>query len=174
MVFNQFVELNKALHERKTFNCGHETLNRFLQQAATRHRHAGISKTMVMPIDKETRGKSDICAFYTLSHTEILRETLPTSSAKKLPRYPVPVMLIAQLAIDHKFQGQGLGKTTLIKALKHCLEINMHLPSYAVIVDALDNDVQAFYEQYGFKLLDHDQQRIRLYIAMDTLAQLFT
>jgi len=170
-----FEELDKSLHERKTFDCGRDELNDFIRQSAARHRDAGISKTLVLPALVERDEKADICCFYTLSHTEINRETLPESLARKLPRYPIPVMLIAQLAVHSKTQNQGLGKITLIQALKHCLKINEHLPSHAIVVDALDESVQTFYEQYGFQALDHhDQGRVRLFLPMNTVAKLFS
>ena len=82
-------------------------------------------------------------------------------------------MLVAQLAVNRKVQGQGLGKITLIRALQHAGEINEHLPSYAVVVDALDNQVQGFYKQFGFTALDTNSPRKRLYMAMQTVVQLF-
>ena len=168
---SQFVELDKVVHDRKSFDCGAQELNLFLQQFAVKHRTAGISMTMVLPA-KES--KADICAYYTLSHTEIKRQTLPKSVAKKLPYYPIPVMLIAQLAVNKKARGQGLGKITLIRALQHAGEINEHLPSYAIVVDALDNQVQGFYESFGFTALDTHNHRKRLYMTMQTVVQLFS
>lgn len=167
-----FVELDKNIHDRKSFDCGQEELNDFLAGSAARHREAGISRTMVLP--EEGQGDNvGICAFYTLSHTEIKRETLPNALAKKLPRYPIPVILIAQLAVHSAAQKQGLGKITLIRALENCLEINEHLLSYAIVVDALNDEVQAFYEQYGFQFLYRHGERSRLFLPMSTVAQLF-
>jgi GNAT superfamily N-acetyltransferase len=170
----RFTELDKARHERATFDCGIQKLNEFIRCSAARHREAGVSKTMVLPATAPKGEKAGICAYYTLSHTQIERETLPSALAKKLPRYPVPVMLIAQLAVHNDAQGQGLGKVTLIRALRHCLEINAHLPSFAVIVDALDEGVQGFYAQYGFYELDRHNDHIRLYLSMKTVAELFS
>lgn len=165
-----FIELDKTIHDRKGFDCGTQELNQFLQQFAVRHSEAGISKTMVLPAKNDA---SIICSYYTLSHTEIKRQSLPKAAAKKLPCYPIPVMLIAQLAVHKDAHGQGLGKAALIKALRHCCNINNHLPSYAVVVDALNEGVQGFYEQYGFMPLDHHDGRVRLFISMETIQQLF-
>jgi len=126
--------------------------------------------TVVLPAKEND---ADICAYYTLSPTEINRLALPNAVAKRLPHYPIPVILVAQLAVHLQAQGQGLGKVTLIRALQHAHEINEHLPSYAVVVDALDEDVQGFYEQFGFELLDTHNHRKRLFLPMKTIAQLF-
>lgn len=170
-----FEELDKALHERRTFDCGRKELNDFIQQSAVRLRDAGISKTMVLPaITESSRAKADICSFYTLSHTELKRDSLPPSLAKKLPRYSIPVMLIAQLAVHQKMHNLGLGKITLIQSLQHCLKINAHLPSHAIVVDSIDDEVRGFYEQYGFKPLEtNEQYPLRLFLPMATVANLF-
>jgi GNAT superfamily N-acetyltransferase len=167
---SNFFELDKAIHDRESFDCGTDELNHFLQQFAARHRAAGVSMTMVLPTNNNG---VDICAYYTLSHTEIARKTLPQAVAKKLPHYPIPVILIAQLAVHKRAHGKGVGKITLIRALQHAHEINGHLPSYAVVVDALDDQVQGFYEQYGFEILNTDNHRRRLFISMQTIGQLF-
>ena len=165
-----FTELDKNVHDRNSFDCSADELNLFLRQKAARHRAAGVSMTMVLPaVDDETR----ICAYYTLTHTGIKPQSLPERATKQLPHYPVPVILIAQLAVHERLQGQGLGEVTLVRALHHAHEINEHLPSFAVIVDVLHGEVRRFYEQYGFELLDGQNHRSRLFIPMKTVAQLF-
>ncbi|MEW8692706.1 MAG: hypothetical protein AB2535_16800, partial [Candidatus Thiodiazotropha endolucinida] len=84
----RFVEFEKTSHDRASFDCGILELNKFIRQSAARHREAGVSMTMVLPAKSPKNEKACICAFYTLSHTQIERETLPPALAKKLPRYP--------------------------------------------------------------------------------------
>ena len=50
-MITKFVELDKLIHDRKSFDCGRDELNAFLSGSAARHREAGISRTMVLPDD---------------------------------------------------------------------------------------------------------------------------
>lgn len=169
-----FVELDKALHDRSSFDCGEKELNTFLITQASKHMSVRISKTMVLAdhsdiIDK----KSSICAFYTVTPCSIKRESLPAKLAKKLPHYPVPVFLIAQLAINKKCQGKGFGKITLIKALEYLWHVNSQMTAYAIIVDYLSDNVMAFYKNYGFEILGEFNGKTRMYMPMKILENLF-
>lgn len=67
-------------------------------------------------------GRYPICAFYTIAPSTpstLCREILPAAMAKKLPHYPIPVFLVAQLAVHKEYQGRGLGKATLINSLEY-------------------------------------------------------
>lgn len=93
-----FVELAKSIPEWESFACGEPELDRFIKSHSLRHMQAGISRTMVLPTAKPLPdGKYPICAFYTISPDSIAHKTLPDRLAKKLPGYPVPVFLLAQL-----------------------------------------------------------------------------
>jgi len=171
---DSFIELDKTHHDRRSFDCGEPKLTDFLKKRADRHRRAGISKTMVLPAtDARPKEKKSICAFYTISPSAIEADTLPRKNAKTLPHHPVPVFLIAQLAVHLDVQGKGLGKATLIKALAHLWNVSQHMPAYAVIVDCLNDELEAFYRQFGFEFLCINEGKTRLFLPMKTVAQLF-
>lgn len=171
---HEFVELDKAIHDRASFDCGEAELNVFIQTIAAKHMAVGISKTMLLPASVPLpKGKYSICAFYTIAPSSIKRDTLPESLAKKLPRYPVPVFLLAQMAVHLKYHGQGLGKITLIKALEYLWEINSRMRAFAVIVDCLNKNAEQFYLKYGFETLCDHNGKTRMFIPMKIVAKLF-
>lgn len=171
---NEFVKLDTSLHDRKSFDCGEDELNDFIQTKAQKHMSVGISQTMILShSDPLPNGKLPICAFYTVTASTIKRKTLPENLAKKLPYYPVPVFLLAQLAVHSGHGSQGLGKITLIKALEHLYNISDHMPAYAVVVDCLNEKAKSFYEKFGFQKLTAVRGRDRLFLPMNTIKQLF-
>ncbi len=101
-------------------------------------------------------GEKQVLGYYTLASGSISFQNLPDSSARKLPRHPVPVILLARLAVDQSVQGQGWGVGLLIDALQKSLGLADKLGIHAVEVDAIDQQAKSFYERYGFvPLLDH-------------------
>ena len=170
----EFVELTKSQHDRSLFDCGAPELNDFIKTQAVKHMQAGISRTMVLPSTQPLLNqKYAICAFYTVAPSSISRNTLPEALAKKLPRYPIPVFLLTQLAVHNEFHNQGLGKITLIRALKYLWQVNHHMKAYAIVVDCLTDSAQAFYIKYGFEVLCEHNGRMRMFLPMKTVEQLF-
>lgn len=171
----EFEELNKSSHDRESFDCGEAELNTFFKTQAAKHMQAGISRTLVLPATHTLLNqKFPICSFYCVAASSICRETLPKSSSKKLPHYPIPVFLLAQLAVHRQLHGSGLGKISLIKALEYLWQVNQHMRAYAVIVDCLTDSAQHFYKKYGFEFLCEHNGRIRLFLPMKTIEQLFS
>jgi len=169
-----FVELDKAIHDRAAFDCGTAELNTFLHRYAFRHMKVGVSKTMVLPAsEKLLPQKYPICSFYTVAPSAIQRETLPLNLSKSLPHYPVPIFLIAQLAVNKKVQGEHLGEITLIKALEFLWQVNQQIPAYAIMVDCLNESIEKFYQKYGFHYLSKNHAKTRMFITMKTVEQLF-
>lgn len=176
----KFIPLDKSIHDRTSFDCGENELNQFLKTKAAKHMKVGVSNTLVMATETQLadsqlkNGKRPISAFYTVTPSAIERKTLPEDLARKLPHYPVPVFLIAQLAVEKKYHGQKLGQITLIKALEFLWTINQQMPAYAVIVDCLNKNIEKFYKKFGFEVLDDDNGKVRMYIPMKTVGELFS
>jgi GNAT superfamily N-acetyltransferase len=99
-------------------------------------------------------------------------EDLPARAAKKLPRHPIPVVLLARLAVAKPVQGQGLGPLLLVNALKRCLALSREVGIYAVKVDAIDEKAARFYKKYGF--IAFSDNPLQLYLAMATVEKGFT
>ena len=90
--------------------------------------------------------KALIAAYYTLASSTVGRGQLPTDKA--LPAYPVPVVLLARLAVNRYFQKQGLGEKTLISALHQSVHLtDKGLAALGVVLDVLDENVLGFYQQ---------------------------
>ncbi len=170
----EFEELSKAVHDRNSFDCGENELNVFIKTQAVKHMQAGISRTMVLPSKAPLFNKKyPICSFYSVAPSSICRETLTEIMAKKLPRYPIPVFLLAQLAVHKEFHGSGLGKISLIKALSYLWQVNQHMRAYAIVVDCLTDSAQGFYSKFGFDVLCIHNGRTRMFLPMKTVGQLF-
>lgn len=170
----EFVELDKKVHDRSSFDSGEDELNDFIKTKAAKHMAAGISRTMVLPAASPLPdGKYPICSFYSIAPSQIGRQTLPAAVAKKLPHYPFPVFLIAQLAVHAENKGKGLGRITLIKALEHLWNVHGHMKAYAVVVDCLNQAAQDFYTKFGLEILCDNNGRCRMFMPMSTVGQLF-
>jgi ribosomal protein S18 acetylase RimI-like enzyme len=170
-IASDFVPLNQSEQTTKGFDCGHESLNNFLKLAAKRHMALGLSRTFVVPYRLTgDQKKGHIAAFYTLVNNSVEVDTLPEN--KKLSRHPVPIILIAQLGVDNKFKGQGLGSKTLITALRHAHKIataSGGIPSYGVVLDVLNDDAKAFYDSFDIFV---ELTPSRLFVAMASLSDI--
>ena len=145
-------------HDRTVFSCGHEALDRYLIQQAGQDLRKHVCATFVL-IEK---GRSSVLGYYTLAATSVRLRDLPDTMAKKLPRYPlVPSILLGRLAVDEGQRKKGYGALLLIDALKRCLNTE-DIGWVAVIVDAKDDEAEAFYEHFHFIRLSPDSRRLFL------------
>jgi GNAT superfamily N-acetyltransferase len=154
-------------HERAEFSCGKAPLDTFLRSLVGQYekRRLGRTYVAVRPAEKRVLGYS------TLASGAVSFENLPDKAARKLPRHPVPVVLLARLAVDQAAQGQGLGALLLLDALRRCLGLAGQLGIHAVEVDAIDEQAKAFYEKYGFVPLQDNP--LHLYLPVTTLEDAF-
>jgi predicted N-acetyltransferase YhbS len=106
-----------------------------------------------------------VLGYYTLASSAIVVGGLPKELAKKLPKHPVPVVLLARLALDRSMNGRGMGAFLLRDALTRSLDLTEDLGIHAVVVDALDSAAKAFYKRFGFLALTDTEMRFFLPIG---------
>lgn len=153
--------------DKDSFDCGNRQLNEYLNKYASQNMTKGYSKTFVA-----TRpGSNEIAGYYCCSASVIKFESIPPSLSKRLPKYPAPAMLVGQLAVDLKMQGQGLGKALLINAFDRVVRVNEEMAIFAVKVDALDTEAKEFYLKHGF--IPFQDKELSLLLPMKTILKLF-
>lgn len=167
---NEFVPLDKASHDIKCFDCGKLVMNEFLQRYASKNAKLGLSKTWVLVDEQMATAKLPIASYFTLSALSVE----PSQFTANLPRYSVPTTLLARLAVDKRYQGQKLGVRTLLSALAKAVQLHQNgLPSYAVILEVLDDEALAFYQQFEFfqTMPTANDGKIRLFVPMSVLEE---
>ncbi len=159
------IELLRASDERGEFSCGKASLDGFLRLRASQYEKRRLGRTYVALFP----GTTTVAGYYTLAAGAIAVANLPPESAKRLPKHPVPVILLGRLAVDLKARGQGLGKALLRDALRRSLELSEQLGLFAVEVLAIDTEAREFYAKYGFvPLTDND---LHLFLPIRTIVE---
>lgn len=153
------IELLSRHHNRTVFNCGIESLDRYLKQQANQDIKRRISRVFVV---RPSRDIATVLGYYTLSTFSIDLSALPDKVTKKLPRHPIPAALIGRLAVDISMQGKGIGKMLLANAIKRTLAVSDDIAIYAMVVDAITEETESFYKHYGFSRLAHSGSRLFL------------
>ncbi|BBO80284.1 hypothetical protein DSCO28_08500 [Desulfosarcina ovata subsp. sediminis] len=100
--------------------------------------------------------------YYTLSSLSLELQYLPEKLARKLPNYSAPAALIGRLAVSEPFQGHGIGAMLLADAIKRTLSVSDQIAIYALVADAIDDDVVRFYQKFGFMRLSNSSRRLFL------------
>ena len=130
----------------------------------------GLSRTWVLP-GKAGGNKADVAAYYTLAGSSVSREALPKQS-KSLPAYPVPIILLARLAVSLEYQHKQLGMKTLVHALQTACSLSQQgIPAVGVVIDVLDNEAMNFYHHAGI-FTPFSDNPLRLFVHMSAIAQL--
>ena len=138
------IEKLGSQHEIGTFDCGSEPLNRFVSRYALQNQRAGASQTYA-GLSGET-----IIGYYTLVVGEVAYEQAADRLRKGLARHPVPVMVLARLAVASRHQGKGIGAGLLKDAMMRTRQAADIAGIRALVVHAKDDPARAFYERYDF------------------------
>ena len=127
------------------FDCGQSALNQFLQRYALVNQKANSAQTYVCCL----RGK--VVGFYSLAVGGVDPEDAPTRVMKGMARHPVPVMILARLAVDRDHQKLGLGKALLKDALLRTAQAADIVGIRCLLVHAKDEAARHWYESWEFE-----------------------
>lgn len=156
-------------HDRSTFSCGVEQLDRYIRAQAGQDTRRRVAAAFVLCQGQ----RNAVVGYYTLSALSIDVGAWPDDIARRLPKYPyVPATLLGRLAVDSSLRGMGWGEHLLMDALWRALQVSRDVGSAAVIVDAKDEGAVAFYRRYGF--LPFADQPNRLFLPMSVVEGLFS
>jgi GNAT superfamily N-acetyltransferase len=139
------VEPLSPRHDRTTFTCGVDALDRYFRRQAGQDVRRRATACFVC---RET-ATGQVAGYYTLAAGGVLLADLPASLAKRLPRYPsVPVARLGRLAVALPYRGRKLGGALLWDAVERAARSEVAV--YALVVDAKDEQAERFYRHHGF------------------------
>lgn len=149
----QIASLQPEVHDRASFRCGNEALDRYLREQAgqdLRRKACGVW-VLVDPIHP-----AEILGFYTLSPEGVALADLPPADRKKVPRYPrLGAVLLGRLAVAQIRQGEGIGSHLVMDALHRFLR--SEIPAVLMVTDPKDDPARAFYRRFGFAELNRER-----------------
>lgn len=148
-------------HPVEAFDCGEAALNRFVWRFALTSQQSSAAQTYVGLADEAVIG------FYTLVVGEVRLEDAPERVAKGLPLHPVPLMVLARLAVHKDWQGKGLGAGLLKDAMRRTVQAADIAGIRALAVHAKDDAARAFYRRFDF--IDSPSDRLHLFVLLKDL-----
>ncbi|HLF17940.1 MAG TPA: GNAT family N-acetyltransferase [Candidatus Omnitrophota bacterium] len=148
--------LLEEFHIVEGFDCGVEALNVYLKNFAYINNKNGSARTYVATRNNRVMG------FYTLTPGSVTKEEAPQRVGKGLAYHPVPVIILARLAVDKNEQGGGIGKALLRDALTRIIAAAEIIGARAALVHAKDKRAKSFYERFGFEPSPIDQFHLYL------------
>jgi GNAT superfamily N-acetyltransferase len=129
-------------HPVEEFDCGREPLNRFPIRYAWQNRQAGAANTYV-GLDGAA-----VIGYHTLAVGQVSHEHAPQRATKGLARHPIPILLLARMAVDRRWQGQYVGKALLRDALERAVQAAEIAGIRAFAVHAKDDQARSFYQRF--------------------------
>lgn len=141
---NLKIEKLARSHAVESFDCGQEALDRFLIRFALHNQQANASQTYV------GLAANVVIGYYTLVVSEVAYDDAPGRLKKGLARHPVPLMLLARLAVGTGWRGKGVGAGLLKDAMLRTLQAAEIGGIRALAAHAKDDAARAFYEHFGF------------------------
>jgi len=133
-------------YDREAFDCGEEALNEFLRRYARKSHEMGGAKTFLAIDDADNK---TILGLYSLSPASVEYARTPVIVRRGLARYDVPGFRLARLAVDRRWQRQGIGRQLLLAAGRRCLLAAAEVGGVVLVIDAKNERVAGWYASYG-------------------------
>ena len=155
---NEFGSIEKLRrdHVLDSFDCGKEDLNRFLKRQAWNSQQAHSAQTYVLAKDLRVLG------YYSLAAGAVTHDEATERVKKGLARHPIPVILLARLAVDVSIHGKGVGSALLKDALLRTAQAADTIGARALLVHAKDESAKAFYQHFTFETSPSDPYHLLL------------
>jgi predicted N-acetyltransferase YhbS len=132
-------------YDTTEFTSGSSDLDRNIKVHALQSQRANIAQTYVAVVQERVVG------YHTLVVGSVTYEESPERLNKAVPRHPVPIMLLARLAVDTTWQAKGLGLALVVDAMRRVLQVADIAGVRAMAVHAKDDNARRFYEHLGFE-----------------------
>lgn len=144
-------------HQVTEFISGEVVLDDWLRQKGLKNQALGAARTFVV-CKAETKR---VVGFYSLATGSVNHVEASGNLRRNMPD-PIPVIILARLAVDITFHGQGLGADLLHDALLRCYRVAENIGVRAIMVHALTNEAKAFYIHHGFKVTQTQERTLFL------------
>lgn len=151
-----------AEDDRDAFDCGRKSLNQWFRRHAWRNQQGGLSRTSVV-CDSVT---GVVVGYVALSAAQIERGYLPKSAQRNRPD-AIPAILLGQLAVDRRHQGNGYARSLLLYALTTVVKLSKEVGCFGVLTHPIDDRVRDFYRRFGFEELPLDPERSMIVRIVD-------
>lgn len=140
-------------HDLSGFACGHPALDDWLQTRALASHRYGHAKTQVV-VDTEA-GSGRVVAFYALAPASVVHAQLNAKLRKNAPD-PVPMILLARLAVDAAYAGRGIGRHLLLDAFRRSDMAAREIGGRGIVARAKDEQAAGFYRRWKFQPMPGD------------------
>jgi len=134
-----------AQHRLEGFDCGKPALNDWVVRHARQAQGSGSAKTFVVAEDDDR-----VAGYFSLTVGQVDTLDAPERIRRGMGRYPVPVVILARLAVSREYQGRGIGVGMLQDAVRRTLAIAEQAGVRAMLVHPIDEDAARFYTRFGF------------------------
>ena len=131
-------------HRIDAFDCGKPALDTRLTRHARQAQGSGSAKTFIVCDGEHVAG------YYTLTVGQVDTAEAPPRVSKGMGRYPIPVIILARLAVSKSYQCHGIGAAMLRDAIRRTLAISEQAGIRALLTHPIDDDAARFYQRFGF------------------------